>query len=139
MKSFPSITNYAGGLAFSVVLGFIGGLICGSAILSLCALSGRIQTTGENYIGYWDYGWLLIGSMYGGPLGAILGPVAYVTFARRIGFKQATIFGTVGTIIGGYAGALIVPGLGVPTGIAGFFVALFVARMSYSAKNNAQA
>jgi hypothetical protein len=136
MKSFSSNTRYAGGLVLSVVLGFIGGSICGGAILSMCALSGRIQTTGENYVGFWDYGLLLIGSMYGGPLGAILGPVAYVTFARRIGFKQVAIFGAVGTIIGGYAGALIVPALGVPTGLIGFFVALLVARMGYSGQRN---
>lgn len=124
--------KYAGSLAFSVVLGSIVGSICGAAILSFCALSGRSGTTGNNYIGFWDYGVPLVGSMYGAPLGAILGPIAYVAFVRRIGFKRATIFGTAGTILGGSAGALIVPGLGVPAGIAGFFIALIAARMSHS-------
>jgi hypothetical protein len=123
--------KYVRGFAFSVLLGFIGGMICGSAILSLCALSGRIQTHGANYIGFWDPGLLLVGSMYGGPLGAALGPLAYVTIVRTTGFKQAMVPAALGTILGGYVGSLVAPGLGVPTGIIGFFIALLIIKFRY--------
>ncbi len=120
------------GLALSVLLGFVGGMICGSAILFLCALSGRIQTTGENYVGFWDSGLLLIGSMYGGPLGAIMGPVAYVTILRSTGFRQAIFPAALGTILGGYLGSLFTPVLGVPTGILGFYMSLVIVQLRFS-------
>lgn len=123
-------------LASSVLFGCVGGMICGSAILSLCALSGRIGTTGDNYIGFWNYGLLLIGSMYGGPLGAIIGPLAYITIVRRTGFKQATGPAALGTILGGYAGSLITPSLGVLTGIAGFFISLLIVRFRFASYPN---
>jgi hypothetical protein len=129
---FKSVLKYLRGLAISVALGTIGGVICGSAILSLCALAGRIGTSGENYVGFWNWGLLLVGSMYGGPVGAVMGPVAYATIVRTIGFKQATIPAIIGTIIGGFAGSLISPLLGLPTGVVGFFVALVIARLGYS-------
>ena len=129
--NFKSVLKYLRGLASSAALGTIGGMICGSAIISLCALAGRIGTTGENYVGFWDWGLLLVGSMYGGPVGAVIGPVAYATIVRTIGFRQATVPAVIGTIIGGFAGSLFVPLLGLPTGVAGFFVALLIARLRY--------
>ncbi|MGA9356137.1 MAG: hypothetical protein WBV46_20795, partial [Terriglobales bacterium] len=74
----PLWLKYTLGTALSVVIGFIGGVICGAVILSLCGLAGRSMTTGEEYIGYWGYGLALDGAMFGGPLGAILGPLGYV-------------------------------------------------------------
>jgi hypothetical protein len=106
-------------------------MICGSVILSLCALAGRIQTTGDNYIGYWEWGLLLIGSMYGGPVGAVVGPIAYVTLVRTIGFRQATAPAATGTILGGFVGSLVSPLLGLPAGVVGFFVALVIARFRH--------
>jgi len=126
---------YLRGLAISVLLGFVGGMICGAAILSLCALAGRIQTDGDNYFGYWEWGLLLVGSMYGGPAGAVMGPLAYATIVRTVGFRQATVPATIGTIIGGFAGSLVSPVLGLPTGVVGFFVALLITRLKYSHRN----
>ncbi len=134
-EKFKSVLRYLRGLAFSVALGTVGGMICGSAILSLCALAGRIGTTGENYVGFWDWGLLLVGSMYGGPVGAVMGPVAYATVVRSTGFRQATVPAMIGTIVGGFAGSLFVPLLGLPTGVAGFFFALVVAKLRYSYRN----
>jgi hypothetical protein len=95
------VMKFARGLALSVLLGIVGGMICGSAILSLCALSGRIQTTGEDYLGFWNYGLLLVGSIYGGPLGAMMGPLAYITLVRNMGFKRAIVPAALGTILAG--------------------------------------
>jgi hypothetical protein len=123
-----AILKHTRGILISIVLGVLGGMICGSAILSLCALSGRIQTTGENYIGYRQWGLLLVGSMYGGPLGAIVGSLAYLTIVRTTGFRRAIGPAVVGTIAGGYSGSLLTPGLGLVAGIFGFFLALIVVR-----------
>ena len=129
------ILIFARGFVASLVLGVFGGMICGSAILSLCALSGRIQTTGENYIGYWHYGLVLVGSMYGAAFGAIAGPVAYASFVRAIGFKRSIGPAMLGTIACGYAGSIYTPILGPVTGIAGFFLALFIVRFMNSSQS----
>lgn len=134
-EKFKSVLKYSRGLAFSVALGVIGGMISGSAILSLCALAGRIGTSGDNYVGFWQWGLLLVGSMYGGLVGAVMGPVAYATIVRTIGFKQATAPAMIGTIIGGFTGSLVVPLLGLLTRVGRFFVALMIARLRYSDRN----
>jgi len=126
-----SSIRHVRGVFFSVVLGFFGGITCGAAILSLCGLCGRSQTTGAEYVGYWNIGLVLVGAMYGGPLGAIMGPLAYATLVRTIGFKKALVPAIIGTIAGGFAGSLVTPGLGVLTGIAGFFVALLITRYKH--------
>ena len=123
-----ALLRHSGGLAISVALGALGGMICGAAILSLCGLSGRSRTTGAEYLGYWDIGLVLVGAMYGGPLGAIMGPLAYATVVRTTGFKRVIVPATIGTIGGGFIGSLVTPGLGVPAGLAGFFIALVMIR-----------
>jgi hypothetical protein len=132
---FNLVLKYSRGLGLSVALGTVGGMICGSAILSLCALAGRIQTSGDNYVGFWEWGLLPVGSTYGGPVGAVVGPLAYATIVHTIGFKKSIAPAVIGTIIGGFAGSLVAPLLGLPTGIAGFFVALVVARSRFSRRN----
>ena len=90
------------------------------------------RSTGENYIGFWNYGLLLVGSMYGGPLGAVMAPLAYITIVRNTGFKQAIVPAALGTILAGYVGSLLTPTLGVPTGLAGFFISLLIVRFRFS-------
>jgi hypothetical protein len=126
-----SLAKSASGLAFSILLGLVGGMISGSAILSLCALSGRIQTTGDDYIGFWNSGLLLVGSMYGGPIGAFMGPLAYVTTVRVTGFRRATISAGIGSVFMGYLGSLVTPVLGLLTGLAGFCIGLVIARFLF--------
>lgn len=126
----PSWLKYVRGIALSVVIGFLGGVVCGSVILSLCGLAGRSRTTGTEYLGYWNFGLALVGAMYGGPLGAILGPLGYVAVVREIGFRSARLPAALGTVAGGFAGSLVKPGFGVVTGIVGFFVGLFLARFA---------
>jgi hypothetical protein len=134
--NLSSAMRYLSGMALSFLLGCVGGMICGSAILSLCALAGRIQTTGENYIGFWDWGLFLVGSMYGGSVGAIAGPIAYATVVRAIGFRKATVVGAIGTIVCGLAGSLVSPAFGLPAGVVGFFAALVITRIKYARQNN---
>jgi hypothetical protein len=116
------------GVVLSISLGFLGGIICGAVILSLCGLSGRSGTTGTEYVGYWNIGLVLVGAMYGGPLGAVVGPLAYATLVRTTGFRAAVGPAMMGTIIGGFAGSLVRPLLGIPAGVAGFLVALLIVR-----------
>jgi hypothetical protein len=127
--------KHALGLALSCAIGLLGGMICGATILSLCGLSGRSKTTGAEYIGYWNFGLVLVGAMYGGPLGAILGPLGYVAVVREVGFRSAMLPAAIGTIVGGFAGSLITPVLGVPAGILGFFGGLIYAKSAHSASS----
>jgi hypothetical protein len=123
-----STAKHVGGTLMSILLGGVGGMICGAMILSLCGLSGRSRTTGEEYVGYWNIGLVLVGAMYGGPLGVVLGPISYVLIVRNIGFMSAIIPAAVGTIICGYIGSIITPLAGIPTGVMGFFIGLLIAR-----------
>ncbi len=122
--------EYIGGIALSVVIGLLGGIVCGAVILSLCGLAGRSGTTGTEYLGYWNVGLVLVGAMHGGPLGAIVGPLGYVAVVHKTGFRSATFPAAVGTVAAGLAGSLVIPALGVVTGIAGFFVGLLFARFA---------
>ena len=113
---------------FSLFLGLFGGSVCGAVILSLCGLAGRLQTTGAEYLGYWSPGVLLVGAMYGGLLGAIAVPIAYLLVLRTTGFQRAIIPATIGTIVCGFAGSLYTPMFGLPGGIVGFFISLLIVR-----------
>jgi hypothetical protein len=117
------------GALISLPIGCVGGAVCGAAILSLCGLAGRSQTSGAEYLGYWSIGEAMVGAMYGGPLGLILGPVGYLTVVRSVGFRSAILPAVVGTILGGFAGSLFTPGFGVPAGIIGFFLGLIAAKV----------
>jgi len=125
-----SLLKHVGGVALSVLVGFLGGVACGAVILSLCTLAGRSGTTGAEYVGYGDLGVALVGAMYGGPLGAILGPLGYVSVVRVIGFRSATPPAAIGTVAVGFACSLFVPGLGMVGGTVGFFVGLLFARFA---------
>jgi hypothetical protein len=127
--------KYARGLASSIVVGFLGGVVCGAVILSLCGLAGRSGTTGADYVGYWSFGLALVGAMYGGPIGAIVGPLGYLTFVREIGFRSAMLPAAIGTVAGGFAGSLVTPGFGIPTAIVGFLIGLFFAKRGSSTSN----
>jgi hypothetical protein len=83
--------KHGGRIALSVPIGFLGGVVCGSMVLSLCGLAGRSGTTGTEYFGYWSFGIAFLGAMHGGPLGAILGPLGYLAVVREIGFRAAVI------------------------------------------------
>src|SRR5277367_4917185 len=114
-----------GGALLSLLLGIVGGGLCGAAILVFGAFIGRSGTTVTEYFGYWDVAIIPIGLVYGGLIGAFAGPIAYALVVRTIGFQRALMPAFVGTIIGGFTGAVAGPPFAVLTGICGFFIALF--------------
>ena len=117
------------GVMFSVALGICGGAICGAAILSFGDLIGRTCSTGD-HIGSWNVADLALGAIYGAPLGTIAALIAYAALVRKIGIRQAIIPATVGTLVGGFAGTLILcMPFGIVTGVFGFFAALLRARL----------
>lgn len=108
----------------SVWIGIFGGAFCGAIILVFGGLIGRSGSTGEEYVGYFDWAEVWLGFLYGGLLGAIVTPIAYAACVRKIGFAKAWIPAIAGTVAGGLVGALAGPPLAVMTGVIGFFGAL---------------
>lgn len=120
------------GFCTSVLLGIAGGSICGAAILSLNVLLGRSGTTGEHF-GDWNWAVAVLGLWYGGFFGAFATPLAYVFLVRKIGFQRALWPAIVGTLIGGFAGAILGPApVAVVTGIVGFFIGVCWATLKRS-------
>ena|ERR1700722_7344907 len=112
-----------GGVFLSLLLGMVGGALCGAVILSFGDLIGRSGNTGSEYVGSWSIETVWLGMLYGGFLGALVGPLAY-SFVRRIGYQKALLPAFLGTILGGFAGAVAGPPLAALAGICGFFFAL---------------
>jgi hypothetical protein len=124
-------TQVIGGVLLSFLLGITGGGICGAAILFFNAFIGRSETTGE-YFGYWNLWNIPIGLFCGAPIGALAGPLAYPFLIRKIGFQKALLPAFAGTLMGGFAGAVVGPVFAVISGIFGFFLALVWARVKVS-------
>jgi hypothetical protein len=128
------IGKAVGSVFLSLLLGMVGGGICGAAILIFGAFIGRSGTTGTEYFGYWNFAIVPIGLFYGGLFGAIVGLLAYPFLVRKIGFQKAILPAFLGTIAGGFLGAVAGPPLAVLTGICGFFLALVWARVRLAAR-----
>ena len=116
------------GLSFSLLLGIVGGALCGAAILVFGGLMGRSGSTGEEYIGYWNIAEIWLGFLYGGFFGIIVGPIAYVATIRKIGFQRSLLPVFLGTLAGGFLGALAAPPVAAVSGIGGFFAAAYWAK-----------
>jgi len=121
-------SKVVGGAFLSLLLGIVGGGACGAAILAFGALIGRSGTTGTEHFGYWNIALVGLGLLYGGLLGAFVGPISYALVVYKIGFQRVLRPAFVGTLAGGFAGAIAGPPLAVVTGILGFFVGVFWAR-----------
>lgn len=128
-----TLTKSLGRGGLSIVLGAIGGALCGAAILVFGGLIGRSGTTGTEYVGYWDSALIFLGIMYGGFFGVFVGLLAYPFAVRKVGIRRTVVPGFIGTLAGGFAGAIVGPPLAVVTGVLGFFAALYWARSKYSA------
>ena len=126
---FKNASAAIGGIFLSLLLGVVGGGVCGAAILVFGGLIGRSGTTGTEYFGYWNVGIIWLGLLYGGFFGAFVGPLAYPFLVRKIGFQKAILPAFLGTIVGGFAGAVAGPPLAVLTGVCGFFLAVFRTRI----------
>jgi hypothetical protein len=116
----------------SIPLGIVGGAVCGAAILSFGDLIGRSGDTGTGYIGYWNVASVWLGFLYGGSLGVLVTPIAYLALVRKIGFRKAFLPATIGTLMGGFVGAVVAPPLAVLTGVAGFFASISWAVHNFS-------
>lgn len=123
------------GFGFSLLLGALGGAICGAAILSFGALIGQSGDTGAEYVGYWEPSIIWLGFLYGGLVGTIVAPIAYLMLVREIGFRRAFLPATGGALVGGFFGAILGPPLAVLTGVAGFFFAVYWAARHRSEDN----
>jgi hypothetical protein len=128
-KLLKDASHAISGLLLSLLMGIVGGGICGTAILIFGGLIGRSSTTGTEYFGYWSADLIWLGVVYGGIFGAFIGPIAYPFLVRKIGFQKSILPAFLGTIGGGFAGAVAAPPIAVLTGICGFFLALIWARM----------
>jgi hypothetical protein len=128
----------AGGGFLSLLLGIVGGGACGATILVFGALIGRSGTTGTEYIGYWEISLIWLGLLYGGLFGAVVGPIAYALVVNNIGFRDSVWRALVGTLAGGFAGAIAGPPLAVITGISGFFIGVYRAKAKHSPKSDPQ-
>jgi hypothetical protein len=127
------ISRAVGSVLLSLLLGTVGGGVCGAAILVFGAFIGRSGTTGTEYFGYWNTAIIPIGLFYGGLFGAMAGPLAFPFLVRKIGFKRAVLPAFLGTVVGGFAGAVAGPPFAVLTGICGFFLALLWTRVRLAA------
>jgi hypothetical protein len=119
------------GLCASVPLGVVGGGVCGAAILSFNVLLGRSGTTGMRF-GDWNPSVAWVGLLYGGFFGVFVTPLAYVFLIRKMGFQKTFWPAVVGTLIGGFAGAVAGPPLAVLTGLSGFFIGVYWATSKIS-------
>jgi len=128
-KLFKNACEAIGGVFLSLLLGIVGGGLCGATILVFGGFIGRSGTTGTDYFGYWNVDIIPLGLLYGGFFGAFVGPGAYPFLIRKIGFQKSILPAFLGTIAGGFAGAVVGPPLAVLTGISGFFLALFWRRI----------
>ncbi len=128
-KFLKDASHAFAGLVLSLLMGIVGGGICGTVILGFGGLIGRSGTTGTEYFGYWSADFIWLGVVYGGIFGAFVGPIAYPFLVRKIGFPKSILPAFLGTIVGGFVGAVAAPPVAVLTGICGFFLALVWARI----------
>lgn len=107
-----------------IPLGIAAGAVFGAAILSFGSLIGRSGNSPGAHVGEWSIEVVWLGFVYGGLLGAIVTPIAYVTLVRKIGLRKALLPAVIGTLVGGLVGAIADPWIAVLTGVGGFFGAL---------------
>ena len=127
-RLFTKKSKALGGAGLSLLLGIIGGGCSGAAILVFSALIGRIGTTGIENVRDWIAAVVWPGFLYGGLIGAFLGPLAYALVVRKVGIKKALPPAFVGTLAGGLAGAVAGPIIAMLTGVLGFFIAIYWAK-----------
>ena len=125
-NSSAAFLRDGGMMALALLIGWIGGMLCGFPIVLFGDYLGRSGTTGTEYLGYWDpeSAWFLART-YGSLIGALLLPAAYVYLLSSIPIArwlQLVGPAAFGTIAGGCLGALVGPPLAVLFGCLGFWL-----------------
>ena len=118
----------------SILVGAVGGWLFGFIILSFGFFIGKggDKGIGQEHFGYWQPREMFgLAGFYGIPLGAIMYSVGYLIFLRNVPPFKALAFSVIGTLFGGLSGALIGPPVAALGGVAGFFVAAFIASHRY--------
>lgn len=90
-KFLKDASHAFAGLVLSLLMGIVGGGICGTVILGFGGLIGRSGTTGTEYFGYWSADFIWLGVVYGGIFGAFVGPIAYPFLVRKIKIHPARV------------------------------------------------
>ena len=113
-------------VALALLIGWIGGMLCGFPIVLFGDYLGRSGTTGTEYLGYWDpeSAWFLART-YGSLVGALVLPAASVYLLAGVPvtrWPQLVAPAAAGTIAGGSLGALVAPPLAVLFGCFGFWL-----------------
>jgi hypothetical protein len=123
-------------LALDAVLSMLVGIcavgLCGIAIAVFASLIGHTMRY-DARVGHLDIGLISVSFAVGMVLGAFAGPIVYLTLCRKVGIGKAFLPAILGTLLGGFVGALWNPLVAVLTGIAGFAVALSWAAYQDSA------
>ena len=107
----------------SMLAGIGAGGLCGIAIAVFASLIGHTMRY-DARVGHLDIGLISVSFAVGMVLGAFVSPIAYLTLCRKVGMGKALLPAIIGTLLGGFVGALWNPLVAVLTGIAGFVFAL---------------
>ena len=126
-------------LIASIIVGALGGWICGFIILSFGAYIGESGNHGvgdDEGPGYWNpvvmFG---LAGFYGMPLGLVIFPIGYLGFLQKVPIQRALLFTVIGTLVGGLSGALMGPPPAALCGVVGFFIASILAGRKISNSN----
>ena len=117
-----------------IALGAAGGGILGAVILVCYLLSGQRGTIPPDPVAVDSiFSSVILGFMYGVPLGAVSLPVGYGIFLRRTRLRPALWLAAATTFTGGCLGALLHPFAATEFGLLGFIIGCIIARFKFAA------
>jgi hypothetical protein len=117
-----SMLRDATNLLLALLIGIIGGALCGAIILTISLYKPTHELLWSTSVLYW-------GLLYGAIIGGLGVPAAHLLLLRKIGFRKAFFPALVGTLVGGIFGSIANPFWAMVSGIVGFSIAVvFVAR-----------
>ena len=124
----------------SVAIGFAGGSIVASLVLSSVALIGRLGDTSADHFGYWNIGVVGLGIFYGGPTGIVLVVLLRGIFLSKLTIHQIIRSGIqsgMGAVIAGLIGGIANPFYAATACVITFVaLMLLIGRKAGQAQNN---
>jgi len=105
-------------------IGFAGGTLVASLLLSFIALIGKLGDTGSKHVGYWEPAVVGLGLFYGGPCGAVMMLLLRLAFSRLVfkRFVAATVYAGIAALLIGMVAGRAGPGNAAPFCIVAFLV-----------------